>query len=101
SDGQLTGADQASVDILTPCDAIALLILRIEESSHSNGIKRPLIDTLVMSCEQFDKGKVDKGIQGLEAFQDKVAVKLGSVDPVFAELLINAAQTLIDAIQPE
>jgi len=36
----------------------------------------------------------------LEAFQDKVAVKLGSVDPAFAELLINAAQTLIDAVSP-
>ena len=54
-----------------------------------------------MSCEQFDKGKVDKGIQGLEAFQDKVAVKLGPIDPAFAELLINAAQTLIDAVSPE
>jgi hypothetical protein len=100
SDGQLTGADHASVDILTPCDAIALIILRIDGSSHPNGIKRPLIDTLVMSCEQFDKGKVDKGIQGLEAFQDKVAVKLGPIDSAFAELLISAAQTIIDAVSP-
>ena len=87
--------------MLTPCDAIALLILRIQQSSHPNGIKRPLIDSLEMSCDAFDKGKLDKGIEALETFQDKVVIKLGSVDPAFAELLINAAQTLIDAIPPE
>ena len=98
SDGQLTGTEQISVDILTPCDAIALLILRIQESSHPNSIKRPLIDILQGACEKFDEGKVDKGIDALKSFQNKVAVKLAPVDPAFAELLINAAQTLIDAI---
>ncbi len=98
SDGELTGTDQASVDVLTPCDAIALLILRIEESSHPNGIKAPLIDELETSCNHFDKGRVEKGIESLEIFQDKVADKLGDVDPVFAELLIEAAQTLSDAV---
>jgi hypothetical protein len=101
SDGDLTGTANAFVDVLTPCDAIALLIARIEESSHPNSIKRPLIDSLEMACDDFDKGKLEKGIEGLEAFQDKVDVRLGEVDPVFAELLINESQTLIDAIPTE
>jgi len=98
SDGELTGIAQAPVDVLTPCDAIALLILRIEESSHPNGIKNPLIDELETSCNHFDKGRIEQGIESLEIFQDKVADKLGDVDPAFAELLIEAAQTLIDAV---
>jgi hypothetical protein len=101
SDGELTGTDQAAVDVLTPCDAIALLALRIEESSHPNGIKRPLIDTLDESCNHFDKGRVDKGIESLETFQDSVAQRLGDVDPVLAAVLIEAAQTLIDAVSTE
>jgi hypothetical protein len=101
SDGELTGTDQATVDVLTACDAIALLALRIEESSHPNGIKRPLLDTLDESCNHFDKGRVAKGIDSLEIFQDSVAERLGDVDPVLAAVLIDAAQTLIDAVSIE
>ena len=35
SDGELSGTAQAPVDVLTPCNAIALLILRIEENYAS------------------------------------------------------------------
>jgi hypothetical protein len=98
SDGELTGTDQVSVDVLTPCEAIALLVLRIEESSHPNGVKQPLVDTLDESCNHFDKGRVGKGIESLETFQDRVAERLGDVDPVLAAVLIEAAQTLIDAV---
>jgi len=98
SDGELTGTAQAPLDVLTPCDAIGLLVLRIEESSHPNGIKKPLVDALDESCNHFDKGRIAMGIESLEIFQDKVAAKLGDVDPAFAELLIDAAQTLIDAV---
>jgi len=101
SDGELTGAASASVAVLTPCDAIAFLSLRIEESSHPNGLKHPLLDLLTESCNSFDKGKVSKGIEQLKAFQVKVAEKLGEVDPALAELLIHEAQTLIDAIPTE
>jgi hypothetical protein len=98
SDGELTGIAQALVAVLAPCDAIALLVLRIEESSDPNGIKNPLIDELETSCNHFDKGRINKGIESLDIFQDKVADKLGDLDPAFAELLIEAAQTLIDAV---
>ena len=98
SDGELSGTAQAPVDVLTPCDAIGLLVLRIEESAHPSGIKNPLIDELGTSCNHFDKDRIDKGIESLEIFQDKVVDKLGSVDPAFAELLIEATQTLIDAV---
>ena len=98
SDGQVTAIDQTSIDVLAPCDAIALLILRIEESSHPNGIKAPLIDELATSCNHFDKGRVDKGIESLGIFQDKVADRLGDIDQAFVDLLVGAAQTLIDAV---
>lgn len=101
SNGELTGTDRASVDVLTPCDAIALLILQVAESSHPTRIKRPLIRALEMSCDRFERGQVDKGIELLEAFQHKVVVQLGQVDRAFAERLINAAQALIDAIPLE
>jgi hypothetical protein len=96
-DGELTGSATAPVDVLTPCDAIALMILEIQASPHSNGIKRPLIDCLEMACDAFEKGKIDKAIDMLEAFQNKAAIRLAPVDPELAELLIDAAQTLIDA----
>jgi len=99
SDGNFTGSESASVAVLTPCDAIALLFRRIEQSSHPNGIKHPLNYSLETSCSQFDKGKMGKGIETLKIFQDEVAHKLGQVDPAFAELLTTAAQTLIDGFR--
>jgi hypothetical protein len=101
SDGDLTGTAAAPVDVLTPCDAIALMIVLIQDSPHSNGIKRPLIDCLEMTCDAFDKGKFDKAVNMLEAFQDKVTVRLAPVDPELAQVLIDAAQTLIDAASGE
>jgi len=98
SDGELSGTAQAPVDVLTPCDAIALLVLRIEESSHPGGIKNPLIDELETSCNHFDKVRIDKGIESLGIFQAKAADKLGDVDAAFVGLLTEAAQTLIDAV---
>jgi hypothetical protein len=100
-DGDLTGSAAAPVDVLTPCDAIALMIVMIEETPYSNGIKRPLIDCLEMACDAFDKGKFNKAVGMLEAFQDKAAIRLGPVDPELAALLIEAAQTLIDATPTE
>jgi hypothetical protein len=101
SDGDLTGTAAAPLDVLTPCDAIALMIVLIQDSPHSNGIKRPLIDCLEMTCDAFDKGKFDKAVGMLDAFQDKVTVRLAPVDPELAQVLIDAAQTLIDATPTE
>jgi hypothetical protein len=101
SDGDLTDGAAAPVDVLTPCDAIALMIVLIEETPYSNGIKRPLIDCLEMACDAFDKGKFDKAVGMLEAFQDKTAIRLAPVDPELAQVLIDAAQTLIDATPTE
>jgi hypothetical protein len=101
SDGELSDTAVAPVDLLTPCQAIGRIILRIEESSHPNTIKRPLISCLTMACRTFEQDDVEGGIDALGNFQDKVEARLGEIDPAFAEVLINAAQTLIDAIPPE
>jgi len=100
-DGTYTGSAAAPVDVLTPCDAIAPMIVLVQQSPHSNGIKRPLIDCLQMACDAFDKGKFGKAVNMLEAFQDKAAIRLAPVDPELAQVLIEAAQTLIDATRTE
>jgi hypothetical protein len=100
TDGELFSTASAHVDVLTPCDAIGLLMVRIAESSLGQGDKRPLIRSLAVACDAFDSGNVATGIQRLEAFQHKVAARIGESDPAFAELLIDEAQRLIDAVQP-
>ena len=79
----------------------SLLILQVAESSQPARIQRPLIRTLEMSCEKFAQGQLDKGVELLEAFQHKVGIQLWRIDRALAERLINAAQTIIDAIPPE
>jgi hypothetical protein len=98
SDGELSGTNFAQLAVLTPCDAIGLLIIRIDESALATSDKRPLIKALETSCTVFGEGDVEGGIETLEAFQHKVAIRIGASDPAFAELLINEAQTLIDAV---
>jgi len=100
SDGALSGTNSAHLAVLTPCDAIGLLIIRIAESSLHRSDTRPLIRALESSCEDFERGDIVEGVAGLESFQHKVQVRLGRTDPAFAALLIEAAQTVIDAIGP-
>jgi hypothetical protein len=101
SDGTALGVDTVSIEVLLPCDALNLLILRIEESSVRRQTQRALIRCLEMACEAFQDDRVDRGLDLLDGFQDKVSAQLSDIDPALAELLIQSSQTLIDALTPQ
>ena len=101
SDGTAIGADSVSLNVLLPCDAINLLIIRIEDASLRRQTKRALIRYLHMACDAFQHGRVDRSIDLLQNFQGKVAAQASEIDPVLADLLLGSTQTLIDALTPQ
>jgi hypothetical protein len=98
SDGSESDTASVQFNVLTPCDAINLLIIEVNDASLRRQAKRVLTQALRMACEAFDQGDIDRGIDRLEQFQHKVAVQVGDSDPALAGRLTEAAGTLIGAL---
>ena len=58
------------------------------------------VKSLEAAAESFDKGNIGAGINQLQAFQNKVKAQSGKkIDPADAQLLVDAAQKIIDAAE--
>jgi hypothetical protein len=95
SDGMAAATDTVSVAVLTISQALDLLT-----SSVSNGVThaQPLIATLTAALNSIDRSNPTAAINELQAFQNKVTAQLMPIDPVLAQSLIQAAQSIIQAI---
>ena len=60
--------------------------------------QRPLIATLKAAAASFDDGRVQPGVNQLNAFQNKVRAQVAPLDQALADSLINAAQVIIDTL---
>jgi hypothetical protein len=84
-----------TVEVITPAQAVALVIEMVEDSSLSQKSQQPLLPSLQAAAASFDRGNTIAGINQLSAFQNKVQAQVGPSYPAFASQLIAAAQAIV------
>jgi uncharacterized repeat protein (TIGR01451 family) len=99
SDGSASDTATIKVMVLSLCDAIGLLKIKIDEANLGRRNKRPLITTIEEACQSFDTGGFRTGVNQLKAFQNKVRAQVEPVDPVAAQTFHALAQEMIDAVE--
>ncbi|MBI3851780.1 MAG: cadherin-like domain-containing protein [Verrucomicrobia bacterium] len=97
SDGMDAGTNRIVVNVIAASEAVQKLIDLVNGSRLPHQDTHPLIVTLNAASNSFDRGNGTAGINQLEAFQNKVRAQISPDDPALADLLIQAAQNIIDA----
>lgn len=98
SDGLTSDTDTIQVVVLSLCDAIGLLKIKIDEAVLARKNKRPLFTSIEAGCQSFDAGSFKTGVNQLKAFQNKVRAQVEPLDPVAAQCFHDLAQDIIDAV---
>jgi len=98
SDGQKTGSDTASFDVLRPAESVGIVLMLLDDSGLQRSRRRGLEATLKAAAASFERGDGIPAVNQLQAFQNKVLAQVLPTDPVLAAQLIEAAQTLIEAV---
>ncbi|HXI52168.1 MAG TPA: immunoglobulin domain-containing protein, partial [Candidatus Saccharimonadales bacterium] len=99
-DGRATGTAQVEFEVISAGDAVELIVSKLQSSTLPGWIRRPLVATLTVAAATFDAGNFDIGVHHLRTFQNKVRNRVQPVDPDLAALLTNAAQAIIEAVEP-
>jgi hypothetical protein len=99
SDGQDTGHDTVTFEVITLSDAVNELILLLTETEVERRNKRPLLVTLNAAWESFEDGDLEAGVKRLRVFQQKVRAQVANSNPEAAAKLIAGAQQIIDAVE--
>lgn len=82
----------------SPTEMLEELILAVDGADLDRKNKRPLIVTLKSSLAALDRGQPVAAANQLRAFQQKVQAQIAPSDSALAELLIAAAQEIVDAL---
>ena len=94
--GQDTSAPQTfTIAVLSPCQAIELLIGSVKEADLGHINKRPLLASLEAACKSFQRGNWRSGVNQLRAFQIKVRVLVAPVYPSLAQQWVADAEAII------
>ena len=88
----------ATVEVITPSQAVTILLSMLENSSLSARSLRSLEATLGAALAAFETGRLTPAANQLTAFQNKVRAQVAPFDPALAEQLLAAAQSIIDAL---
>jgi hypothetical protein len=98
NDGQRTDSDTVELEVITINDMFNVLIGLVDEADLPRKTSRPLIATLKNAQEAAESERLEVAINMLETFQNKVAAQVAPVNAECAELFIDAAQKVIDAL---
>jgi hypothetical protein len=94
-----TNSVSANVEVISPAEAIAIVIGLVDSSNFGKKNTQPLIATLEAAIASFERGNATSGLNQLGAFQNKVRAQVAPFDATLAAELIAAAQTIIDAVR--
>jgi hypothetical protein len=98
-DGVATSSDTITVQIFTPCTVVENLAAQVEAADLAPNERNSLLGHLNAACATFGNGNTSAGIHQLELFQTRVTNKIAGNNPALAQVLIAAAQAIIDAVQ--
>jgi hypothetical protein len=94
--GQDTSAPQIfTIAVLSPCQAIELLIASVRQADLGHINKRPLLASLEAACKSFQRGNWRAGVNELRAFQSKVRVLVAPDYPSLAQQWVADAEAII------
>jgi hypothetical protein len=99
--GRCAATVSFTVEVLSACEAVELLIDKVNDADLGRRNKRPLIATLKAACASFDRGNCVSGVNQLEAFQNKVRAQIGGVNAALADEIIALTQEVLDCIDCE
>jgi hypothetical protein len=97
-DGHCARTASITVEVLSACEAVELLIDKVDNADLGRRNKRPLIASLKAACASFDRGNCISAVNQLEAFQNKVRAQVGHENPALAGEINALVQRLIDSI---
>lgn len=98
SDGLAQDDAQVAVEVISPAQAVDLIIGLVNDSSLPRNRQRPLLASLTAAKASFEKGRMVPGTLQLKAFQNKVRAQVAKLNPDLARDLISASRAVIDAV---
>jgi len=99
SDGVAVSTDTITVQVFTPCEVVRNLTAQVQAASLTPNERNALLGHLNAACATFNAGNVQAGIQQLQLFQTRVNNKIAPSDPALAQILVQSAQDIINAVQ--
>jgi alpha-tubulin suppressor-like RCC1 family protein len=101
SDGFATSSNVVTLEVVTAAHAIEELLLPILQSGILGRNTQHLLAILNAAVAAFERGNVNAAENKLEVFQNKVRGQISASNPAVAELLVQAAQEILDAVNAQ
>src|SRR5204863_336283 len=98
NDGQETTSATVILEVITPTEAVEVLIGFVQDSSLPRNRKTPLLASLNAAESSFSRGHLTPGANQLGAFQHKLGAQVAKSNSVLAQQLHDVAQEIIDAV---
>ena len=93
-----TNSASATVEVLSPAQAVGRLVGLVENSGLPLNRQRPLLATLRAALAAVGRADFRPSLNQLEAFEHKVRAQIARSDPALAETLIQATDRIILAL---
>ena len=94
-----TNTAVAQVEVVTPAEAVGILIDMVNRSNLGDKNKQPLLASLEAAAASFERGNVAPALHQLEAFEKKVRTQIEPFAPAVAADLLRAAESLITVVR--
>jgi hypothetical protein len=98
SDGTDSDVAAATIEVITPAQAAALIAGVVVDSSLSPNRKQPLLASLAAVEASFARGNFTAALNQLRAFELEVSQIAGRADRVLVQDLVTASRTLTNAV---
>ena len=98
-DGVATGTAVSQFQVITPGEALEIIIEQLDNSSLARNTKRPLLASLKTAYESLDRGQFTNAANQLLALENKIRAQISREDPALAGQLIQAVEMLRQAIR--
>jgi Arylsulfotransferase (ASST)/Bacterial Ig domain/Carbohydrate binding domain len=95
SDGQVMSTASVALEVITPADAVRVLMLLVEEAGLESKQATPLLTSLRAAAASFDRCNRISGVNQLGAFQNKVRAQISPLKPALAQQFTDTAQEVM------
>jgi len=95
SDSKSSSSQTILIEVITFSQALERLVAVVDSDSSR---RKPLITSLTAAIASIDRGNPTAALNQLGAFQNKVRSEIEPLDPELAQMLIDNAQQMIDAL---
>jgi len=98
NNGRLTSRCPTNVCAIVASEAVEQCIALVDGTNVDRKNIRPLIATLKAVSAAFDRGDTIPAMNGMDAFQNKVAAQIAPANPNEAASFIASIQRILDGI---